>query len=199
MTFTYPILSALTLAAISPPTPRRVERAQSTAAASKIAGAANAQYQRSRGPVGQEQAPAGETRAEANGPEPLLSDGMVATLNAIHGADAEVIAHAMLQAAKAHGPVEGARLTQIIQHLHDAGASEADHDFVMTHLTGPPDIGDVVAHVHDQETAIEAYVVSTLMIDPEVPHEDAYLAELERRLKLSPESLRAIGLKPHTP
>lgn len=197
MTFTYPILSALTLAAISPPTQRRVERAQSTAAASKIAGAANAQYQRSRGAVGAEQPPAGETRAEANGPEPLLSDSMVATLNAIHGADAEVIAHAMLQAAKAHGPVEGARLTQIIQHLHDAGASEADHDFVMTHLTGPPDIGDVVAHVHDQETAIEAYVVSTLMIDPEVPHEDAYLAELEKRLKLSPESLRAIGLKPH--
>jgi uncharacterized membrane protein YebE (DUF533 family) len=197
MTFTYPVLSALTLAAISPPTPRRVERAQATAGASKIAGAANAQYQRSGGAVGEEQAPAGETRAEANGPEPLLSDGMVAMLNAIHGADAEVIAHAMLQAAKAHGPVEGARLTQIMQHLHEAGASSEDQDFVMTHLTGPPDIGDVVAHVHDQETALEAYIVSTLMIDPEAPDEDAYLAELERRLNLSPESLRAIGLKPH--
>jgi uncharacterized membrane protein YebE (DUF533 family) len=197
MTFTYPVLSALTLAAISPPTPRRVERAQATAAASRIANAANAQYQLRRVPVGEEQAPSIETHAEANGPEPLLSDGMVATLNAIHGADAEVIAHAMLQAAKAHGPVHGARLTQIMQHLHDAGASEEDQDFVMTHLTGPPDIGDVVAHVHDQETALEAYIVSTLMIDPDAPHEDAYLAELEKRLKLSPESLRAIGLKPH--
>lgn len=197
MTFTYPILSALTLAAISPPTQRRVERAQATAAASKIAGAANAQYQRSRGSADGEQAAVAEPHAEANGPEPLLSDGMLATLNAIHGADAEVIAHAMLQAAKAHGPVEGARLTQIMQHLHDAGASEEDQDFVLTHLSGPPDIGDVVAHVHDDETAIEAYVVSTLMIDPEAPHEDAYLAELEKRLKLSPESLRAIGLKPH--
>jgi uncharacterized membrane protein YebE (DUF533 family) len=197
MTFTYPVLSALTLAAISPPTPRRVERAQSAAGVSKIAGAANAQYQRGRAAVGEDQAAAVQPRADANGPEPLLSDGMLATLNAIHGADAEVIAHAMLQAAKAHGPVEGVRLTQIMQHLHDAGASEEDHAFVMTHLNGPPDIGDVVAHVHDAETALEAYVVSTLMIDPEVPHEDAYLAELERRLKLSPDTLRAVGLKPH--
>ena len=197
MTFTYPVLSALTLAAISPPTPRRVERAQSAAGVSRIAGAANAWYQRGRGTMDNAQMVAAEPRADANGPEPLRADGMLATLNAIHGADAEVTAHAILQAAKAHGPVDGVRLTQIMQHLHDAGASEEDHQFVMTHLSGPPDIGDVVAHVHDPETALEAYVVSTLMIDPEVPHEDAYLAELERRLKLSPDTLRAVGLKPH--
>jgi uncharacterized membrane protein YebE (DUF533 family) len=195
--FINPILGALTISTIRPPEPRKVERAAALAGVSAIANAAHAQYVYDRAEKDHGDATDTPERHAPQGDRSLLAGTTVATLNALHGADAEVIAHAMLSAAKAHGPIDPPRLKLIMQHLHDAGASDEDQDFVLQHLAGPPDIADVAAHVHDPATALEAYVVSTLMIDPEVPAEDAYLAELERRLAIPADALRAIGLKPH--
>jgi uncharacterized membrane protein YebE (DUF533 family) len=111
-----------------------------------------------------------------------LADTTLAGLTALRSADAEVAGPALLAGAKAHGPIDQAHLKIILQHLDEVGATDADHRYVLAHLTGPPDMQEMFSRVHDLTTAQETYALAATMIDQDKPAERDWLAELRRRL-----------------
>jgi len=161
---------------------RRVESAAAVAAPSPVALGEHRLAETQAVP----EAAARQADGTALGPVyemPTLTPGTLAGMNALRAADAEVGARALLAGAKAHGPIDLARLKLILKHLDEIGASAADRTYVLAHLQDTTDMQDLLNAVHDRTTAQETYHLAAAMIDPETPREREWLAELHGRLR----------------
>ena len=156
------------VAAVAPPSPVAAGDHQLASTASAVEASARQAEAAELGPVYE---------------SPILTDATLAGLNALRAADAEVAARALLAGAKAHGPIDLARLKLILRHLEEIGATAADRDYVLAHLRDKTDMQDLVNAAHDRTTAQETYYLAASMVDPGAPSEAAWLAELRGRLR----------------
>ena len=99
---------------------------------------------------------------------------------------------AMVAAAKADGHIDDAERSRIEGQL---GTLELDPDtvaFFREELAKPLDLKDIAAGADSPAAAAEIYLTSLLMIDDESKPERAYLDNLAKDLKLTPELVVAI-------
>lgn len=134
----------------------------------------------------------GEAQAAAGAPpaaelEQLTSDDT-----------ATLLIRAMITAAKADGQIDRAEIDRIAGKLAEIGADAEAQRWVMAEMQAPPDVAGIVAQVRGPEVAAEVYAASLLAIEVDTPAEQAYLADLARRLQLPPQAVaqihRALGL-----
>lgn len=91
---------------------------------------------------------------------------------------------AMISAAKADGEVDRAESQRIIGQMEQAGLSSDEKSFVLSELSKPLNIDDVVKHATTPEVAAQLYTASALVIDQENEAERGYLATLAERMRL---------------
>jgi len=93
---------------------------------------------------------------------------------------------AMIAAAKADGHIDAGEQKKIFARLDELDLDSEAKAFVIDELRKPLDIDAVVATATSPELAVEIYAASVVVIDPDDPAEQAYLAMLASRLKLDP-------------
>lgn len=120
------------------------------------------------------QAPAGAGFATSAQPDPQQNQLGVAVLTA------------MIAAAKADGEVDRAESQRIFGQMEQAGLSTDEKAFVLTELSKPLNIDEVVAHAKSPEIAAQLYTASALVIDQSNDQERAYLTTLAQRMNLDP-------------
>lgn len=98
--------------------------------------------------------------------------------------DPDLLLLAMVTAAKADGVLDPAERAALLEHLLQSGAGAEERALLDRLLAAPMDLDALVARVTDPVTAAEVYAASRLAIEPDLPVEQAYLAELARRLGL---------------
>jgi uncharacterized membrane protein YebE (DUF533 family) len=91
---------------------------------------------------------------------------------------------AMISAAKADGEVDRAESQRIIGQMEQSGLSSDEKSFVLSELSKPLNIDDVVKHATTPEVAAQLYTASAIVIDQENDAERAYLSELADRMRL---------------
>ncbi|MFV0277674.1 MAG: tellurite resistance TerB family protein [Parahaliea sp.] len=97
------------------------------------------------------------------------------------------VLRAMLAAAKADGHVDDAERGRIFKAVQSIGATPEVSAFVEAELARPLDPAYVAAGLGGPEEAAEIYLASVLMVDEQSFMERAYLEELARELKLTPD------------
>lgn len=99
--------------------------------------------------------------------------------------------------AKADGEIDAQEIARITGKLEEIGADEETRRFVEEELRRL-DLEAIVRAVPGPEVAAEVYAASLLAIEVDTPAEQAYLADLARRLQLPPQAVaqihRALGL-----
>lgn len=98
--------------------------------------------------------------------------------------DPDLLLLAMVTAAKADGVLDPSERAALLEHLLQSGAGAEERALLDRLLAAPMDLDALVARVTDPVTAAEVYAASRLAIEPDLPVERAYLAELARRLGL---------------
>ena len=126
----------------------------------------------------------GAQQAEAR-PEPEP-----ATLDDAH---AILLIRAMIAAANADGEITPDERQRITGKLDKAGAGPEERAVLERELASPRSADQIIAEVHDQETAEEVYVASRLAMNPDTPAEKAYLHFLAARLEIPSERLRELN------
>lgn len=99
----------------------------------------------------------------------------------------EIILKAMIAAAKADGHVDQAEMVRIEATLKEAGADSQLQQLLHSELNKPLDPTDIAQLAHSPQQAAEIYLASLIVVDEQNFMEKAYLQELARQLKLSPE------------
>lgn len=111
---------------------------------------------------------------------------------------AMLLIRAMITAAKADGQIDRDEIDRIASKLAEIGADAEAQRWVMAEMQAPADVAGLVAQVRGPAVAAEVYAASLLAIEVDTPAEQAYLADLARRLQLPPEAVaqihRALGL-----
>ena len=102
-------------------------------------------------------------------------------------ASAELLLRAMINAAKADGQIDGNEMNKILSKLDEAGADQEAKDFVLAEMRGPLDLDALVAGARTPGLAAAVYAASTMAIKVDTPAEQNYLAQLARRLNISPQ------------
>jgi uncharacterized membrane protein YebE (DUF533 family) len=96
----------------------------------------------------------------------------------------EVIARAMINAAKADGHVTAVEQKRILSEIERLDLDDEARAFIKAELARPMDIEAVVRDAASPEIAAEIYAASILAVDPEREAEKAYLSLLAARLNL---------------
>lgn len=91
---------------------------------------------------------------------------------------------AMISAAKSDGEVDRSESQRIIGQMEQSGLSSDEKSFVLSELSKPLNIDDVVKHATTPEVAAQLYTASAIVIDQENDAERAYLKELAARMHL---------------
>ena len=99
----------------------------------------------------------------------------------------EIILKAMIAAAKADGHVDQAEMVRIEATLKEAGADSQLQQLLHSELNKPLDPTDIALLARSPQQAAEIYLASLIVVDEQNFMEKAYLQELARQLKLSPE------------
>lgn len=99
----------------------------------------------------------------------------------------EIILKAMIAAAKADGHVDQAEMVRIEATLKEAGADSQLQQLLHSELNKPLDPTDIAQLSRSPQQAAEIYLASLIVVDEQNFMEKAYLQELARQLKLSPE------------
>ncbi len=99
----------------------------------------------------------------------------------------EIILKAMIAAAKADGHVDQAEMVRIEATLKEAGADSQLQQLLHSELNKPLDPIDIAQLARSPQQAAEIYLASLIVVDEQNFMEKAYLQELSRQLKLSPE------------
>lgn len=111
---------------------------------------------------------------------------------------AMLLIRAMITAAKADGRIDRDEIDRIAGKLAEIGADAEAQRWVMAEMQAPADVAGLVAQVRGPEVAAEVYAASLLAIEVDTPAEQAYLADLARRLQLPPQAVaqihRALGV-----
>jgi uncharacterized membrane protein YebE (DUF533 family) len=104
---------------------------------------------------------------------------------------AQLLLHAMINAAKADGQIDGAEMNRIMGKLDEAGADQEAKDFVLTEMRGPLDVDGLAAAARGApDVAAAVYAASVMAIRIDTEAERTYLDQLAGRLGLAP-SVRA--------
>ncbi|KAA0014576.1 tellurite resistance TerB family protein [Billgrantia pellis] len=94
---------------------------------------------------------------------------------------------AMIMAARADGHIDEQERELITQQIDALGADDELHRWVERQLSAPLD-AEALAHQADSsQAAREMYLISVAVIDEQNPMERAWLDQLAKALKLSPE------------
>lgn len=99
----------------------------------------------------------------------------------------EIILKGMIAAAKADGHVDQAEMVRIEATLKEAGADSQLQQLLHSELNKPLDPTDIAQLARSPQQAAEIYLASLIVVDEQNFMEKAYLQELARQLKLSPE------------
>lgn len=93
---------------------------------------------------------------------------------------------AMIAAAKADGEVDRSESQRILGQMEQAGLSSDEKSLILSELTKPLNMDDVVRRATTPEIAAQIYTASAIIIDEANEAEREYLASLAHRLKLDP-------------
>ena len=96
-----------------------------------------------------------------------------------------LLIRAMVTAAYSDGALSEAERARIMGELEGPGADAEDRRILEREIANPKPLDELLAQVHDQETAEEFYLASRAAIDGETEQNRAYLAKLRQRLGLS--------------
>ena len=97
---------------------------------------------------------------------------------------ADLILHAMINAAKADGAIDQEELNRIVDRLEKTGADATERAHVRDELRKPLDTNDLVRAVHDEETGVQVYAASLLATEADTEAEREYLRRLAAGLHL---------------
>ena len=97
---------------------------------------------------------------------------------------ADLILHAMINAAKADGAIDQQELNHIVDRLEKTGADAAERAQVRDELMKPLDINDLVRAVPDDEAGVQVYAASLLATEADTEAEREYLRHLAAGLHL---------------
>jgi len=97
---------------------------------------------------------------------------------------ADLILHAMINAAKADGAIDQEELNRIVDRLEKTGADAAERAHVRDELRKPLDTNELVRAVHDEETGVQVYAASLLATEADTDAEREYLRNLAAGLHL---------------
>jgi uncharacterized membrane protein YebE (DUF533 family) len=97
---------------------------------------------------------------------------------------ADLILHAMINAAKADGAIDQDELNRIVDRLEKTGADAAERAQVRDELRKPLDTEELVRAVHDEETGVQVYAASLLATEADTDAEREYLRRLAAGLHL---------------
>jgi uncharacterized membrane protein YebE (DUF533 family) len=93
---------------------------------------------------------------------------------------------AMINAAKADGKIDTEEKARLFDRLGQIDLSAEERDFLFDELARPLDTEGLVGEASTPAIAAQLYAASLLIVDPDRPAEQAYLADLATRLGLSP-------------
>jgi len=99
---------------------------------------------------------------------------------------------AMVAAAKADGHIDDAERSRIEGQLGTLALDPETVTFFKEELAKPLDLKDIAAGADSPAAAAEIYLTSLLVIDQQNKQERAYLDDLAKELKLTPELVAAI-------
>ncbi|SFZ82312.1 Uncharacterized membrane protein YebE, DUF533 family [Devosia enhydra] len=98
----------------------------------------------------------------------------------------KTLVRAMIAAAKADGRIDAEEQQAIFKRLEAMPLSADEKAFVFDQLNAPLDIEAVIRRADTPEHAAEIYAASLVAITADTEAEQAYLANLARRLNLAP-------------
>jgi uncharacterized membrane protein YebE (DUF533 family) len=118
----------------------------------------------------------------------LAPTGFLAAPGLPEDAPARLTLRAMINAAKADGRIDSEERARLFDRLGAVSLSQEEQDFLFAELAGPMDTDGLVQEAQlSPGLAAHVYAASLLAINPDLPSEKAYLAELAERLQLAPE------------
>jgi uncharacterized membrane protein YebE (DUF533 family) len=91
---------------------------------------------------------------------------------------------AMIAAARADGHVSPEERARIDGQLANLGLEDAAAALIAAELDAPLEVGRIAALAGSEAEAAQIYAASLLVVDPDHPAEQAYLADLAAALKL---------------
>ena len=117
-------------------------------------------------------------------PEPDLREDEAAA-ERVSDDEALLLIRAMIAAAYADGVLSEDERAGIMGQIDEAGADEADRQTMQREIADPKPVDELLAQVHDEETAQRFYLASCAAVDPDTERNRTYLSDLRRRLGLS--------------
>jgi len=100
---------------------------------------------------------------------------------------AALIIRAMVATAAADGVVDPSQRSRILGQMQGAGVDPEAAQFLDQQIRRPATVQQIASEVGgSQELAVQVYVASHLISDPNSPQERAYLASLAHALGLNP-------------
>ncbi|MBM9593588.1 tellurite resistance TerB family protein [Roseitranquillus sediminis] len=103
-----------------------------------------------------------------------------------------LLIRAMITAAYSDGAMSTDERQRIMQEIDEAGADEEDRGVMEREMANPKPLDELLAEIHDEETAEEFYLTSRAAVDGETEANRAYLSELRRRLNLSEQQVAEV-------
>ncbi|WP_375262663.1 tellurite resistance TerB family protein [Palleronia sp.] len=103
-----------------------------------------------------------------------------------------LLIRAMITAAYSDGSLSTDERQRIMGQIDEAGGDADDRAVMEREIANPKPLDELLAQVNDEETAEEFYMTSRAAVDGESAANQAYLAELQRRLKLSDEQVAEV-------
>lgn len=97
---------------------------------------------------------------------------------------ADLILHAMINAAKADGAIDRQELNRIVDQLEKTGADATARARVKDELQKPLDTNELVRAVRDEEAGVQVYAASLLATEADTDAEREYLRHLAAELHL---------------
>ena len=105
---------------------------------------------------------------------------------------ASLLIRGMVHAARADGHIDSAERQKIHEKIHDLALEPSAVDFLKKEIDAPLDPASLVSGVDSINGAVELYLVSAMVVDPDQPEEKQYLERLARSLQLAPSLVQVL-------
>lgn len=143
---------------------------------------------------GDDTAQSGPAQSDGTAPEPtedeLRQDERAA--ESLSDEKALLLLRAMITAAYADGSLSNEEREGIMSHISEAGGDEEDRRTMEREIADPKSLDELLAGVHDRETAEQVYLASSAAVDGESDANRAYLENLRERLNLTDDEAEEI-------
>jgi uncharacterized membrane protein YebE (DUF533 family) len=106
--------------------------------------------------------------------------------------EALLLVRAMIAAARADGAIDADERRAIAERIDAAGLDAEQRDRILAEFSAPISISALARAVPDPVAAAQVYAASVIAVGQASPAERAYLIELARALRLTPDAARAI-------